>query len=201
MSSTGCGRKFLGGLDAGLCPLGRYGARMARPPVEVRRSRRRKRTVTAFREAGKVIVCMPAAFTKAQEEHWVITMLDRLDAAAARRRPSDDRLLTRASELSRRYLDGRVEPASVRWSSNQNARWASCTPPDATIRVSDRLKGVPPWVLDYVLVHELAHLLIADHSEEFWALVNRFPRTERARGFLDGLTHAAGWPADGDNAL
>ena len=174
---------------------------MARPPVEIRRSRRRKRTVTAYREAGKVVVCMPATFTKAQEEHWVSTMLGRLDATDARRRPSDDRLLARSRELARRYLDGRAEPASVRWSGNQNARWASCTPPDATIRVSDRLKGVPPWVLDYVLVHELAHLIIADHSDEFWVLVIRFPRTERARGFLDGLTHAAGQSPEDAEAL
>ena len=171
---------------------------MARPPVEIRRSRRRKRTVTAYREAGKVVVCMPATFTKAQEEHWVSTMLGRLDATDARRRPSDDRLLARSRELARRYLDGRAEPASVRWSGNQNARWASCTPTDASIRVSDRLKGVPHWVLDYVLIHELVHLIVAHHSDEFWALVNRYPRTERARGFLDGLTHAAGLPEDVD---
>lgn len=174
---------------------------MAHRPVEVRRSRRRKRTVTAFREAGKVVVCMPATFTKAQEDHWVTTMLDRLEAADARRRPSDERLLVRARELSKRYLDARATPQSVQWSGNQNARWASCTPTDAAIRVSDRLKGVPPWVLDYVLVHELVHLLIADHGDEFWVLVNRYPRTERARGFLDGLTHAAGQSPEDAEAL
>ena len=174
---------------------------MPETTVEIRRSRRRKRTVTAFREAGKVVVCMPATFTKAQEQQWVSTMLKRLDAADARRKPSDDRLLAKARDLSRRYLDGRADPASVRWSANQNSRWGSCTPEDAAIRVSDRLKGVPPWVLDYVLLHELAHLLIADHGDDFWALVNRYPRTERARGFLDGLTHAAGMPPDDAEAL
>jgi hypothetical protein len=192
MSSTGCGWKIFANLGARSSAACRYGAEMADPPIEIRRSRRRKRTVTAFRDAGKVVVCMPATFSKAQEEHWVSTMLQRLDAADARRRPSDDRLLARSHQLSKLYLDGRAEPDSVRWSGNQSSRWASCTPTDASIRVSDRLKGVPPWVLDYVLVHELAHLLVADHSDEFWALVGRYPRTERARGFLDGLTHAAG---------
>ena len=174
---------------------------MADPPIEIRRSRRRKRTVTAFRDAGKVVVCMPATFSKAQEEHWVSTMLQRLDAADARRRPSDDRLLARSRQLSKLYLDGRAEPDSVRWSGNQSSRWASCTSTDASIRVSDRLKGVPPWVLDYVLVHELAHLLVPDHSDEFWALVSRYPRTERARGFLDGITHAAGRSPEDAEAL
>src|SRR5690606_7597590 len=101
--------------------------------------------------------------------------------------------------LSARYLDGRAEPVSVRWSADQQSRWASCTPADGTIRVSDRLQGVPPWVLDYVLVHELAHLLIAEHTDEFWQLVDRYPRSQRARGFLDGLIYAAGLgPADSD---
>ncbi|MFW6205389.1 MAG: M48 family metallopeptidase [Actinomycetota bacterium] len=172
---------------------------MAEPIVEVRRSQRRRRTVTAYRENGKVIVCVPGAFSRDEEKRWVATMLQRLEAQEARRRPTDERLLSRARRLSTRYLDGRATPASVRWSSDQQSRWASCTPADGTIRISDRLQGVPPWVLDYVLVHELAHLLIAEHTDEFWALVNRYPRSHRARGFLDGMVYAAGLsPADGD---
>jgi predicted metal-dependent hydrolase len=165
---------------------------MDEPVVEVRRSARRRRTVTAFRENGRVVVCVPARFSKAEEQQWVDTMLRRLASKENRRRPSDDQLLNRARELSRRYLDGAAEPTSVRWPATQQARWGSCTPSDGSVRISDRLRGVPQWVLDYVLVHELAHLMIVDHRPEFWALVERYPRSERARGFLDGLSHAAG---------
>ena len=165
---------------------------MDEPVVEVRRSERRRRTVTAFRENGRVVVCVPARFSKAEEQQWVDTMLRRLATKENRRRPSDEQLLTRARELARRYLDGQVQPLSVSWSTSQQARWGSCTPADGSIRISDRLRGVPQWVLDYVLVHELAHLLIVDHRPEFWALVDRYSRSERARGFLDGLSHAAG---------
>lgn len=165
---------------------------MEAPDVEVRRSLRRRRTVTAFREDGRVVVCVPSKLSKAEERRWVEVMLERLAAQEKRRRPTDDALLARARELSKRYLDGRVEPVSVRWSSAQRARWGSCTPSDGSIRLSARLQGLPTWVIDYVLVHELAHLLISDHSTEFWELVGAFPRAERARGFLDGLSHAAG---------
>jgi predicted metal-dependent hydrolase len=165
---------------------------MEEPVVEVRRSQRRRRTVTAYREGGRVVVCVPARFSKAEEQRWVDTMLERLAARERRRTPSDSRLLVRSRGLSRRHLDGRAEPASVRWSADQNTRWGSCTPADGSIRVSDRLKGVPGWVLDYVLVHEMAHLLVVDHGPAFWALVDRYPRAERARGFLEGLGHAAG---------
>ncbi|TDE08792.1 M48 family metallopeptidase [Jiangella asiatica] len=166
--------------------------------VEIRRSLRRRRTVTAFREGGRIVVCLPSRLSKAEERRWVQVMLDRLAAQERRRRPSDGELLSRARELSRRYLDGRADPSSVRWSTAQRARWGSCTPSDGSIRVSDRLQGLPTWVIDYVLVHELAHLLVSDHGREFWDLVGRYPRAERARGFLDGYSHAAGRPTPSD---
>jgi hypothetical protein len=71
-------------------------------------------------------------------------------------------------------------------------RWASCTPADGTIRISERLREAPSWVVDYVLVHELAHLLEPGHDAPFWAWVHRYPRTERAMGYLEGLSAAAG---------
>ena len=158
--------------------------------VEVRRSRRRSRTVTAFREGETTVVCIPALFSKAEERRWVSTMLERLRAQDRRRRPGDDALTARAAELSARYLDGRAGPASVRWVENQTSRWGSCTAADSSIRLSTRLRGVPMWVLDYVLLHELAHLVEPGHGPEFWALLDGFPRTERARGYLEGLSAA-----------
>ncbi|GIG30469.1 YgjP-like metallopeptidase domain-containing protein [Cellulomonas marina] len=158
--------------------------------VEVRRSRRRLRTVSAWREQDRTVVAIPARFSPAQEREWVQRMLARLAAQERRRRPSDDELVARAAELSARYLGGRARPASVAWSSQQGRRWGSCTPADRSIRISDRVRGMPRWVLDYVLLHELVHLLHAGHGPEFWAEVNRYPRTERARGFLEGYSFA-----------
>jgi predicted metal-dependent hydrolase len=129
---------------------------MAHPAVvEVRRSNRRKRMVSA-------------------------------------RRKGDDELRRRSQELSRRYLDGRAEPTSVRWVPPMRTRWASCTPADGTIRISERLRDTPGWVVDYVLVHELTHLLEPGHDARFWAWVHRYPRSERAMGYLEGLSAAAG---------
>lgn len=169
-------------------------------PVEVRRSRRRSRTVTAYREGGRTIVAIPARFTRAQEREWVRRMLDRLATQEQRRRPSDDQLVRRAAELNQRYLGGRAVPSSVRWSGNQGRRWGSCTVADGSIRLSDRLRGMPAWVTDYVLLHELAHLLHAGHGPEFWAELEAYPRTERARGFLEGYSFAERAPGDGDDA-
>jgi len=164
--------------------------------VEVRRSRKRVRTVSAWREGERTIVAIPARFTHAQEREWVRRMLGRLAAQERRRRPSDTELASRATELSARYLGGRAVPTSVTWSTNQGRRWGSCTPTEGTIRISDRVRGMPRWVLDYVLLHELNHLLHAGHGPDFWAELEGYPRTQRARGFLEGYAFA-GEPAAG----
>jgi predicted metal-dependent hydrolase len=159
--------------------------------VEVRRSPRRRRTVSAYREGNKTIVLVPARFSRAEEQQWVARMLDRLAARERRRRPSDIGLLARAQNLSGRYLGGAAEASSVRWVDNQHGRWGSCTPADGSIRLSRRLLGMPGWVLDYVIVHELAHLIVPDHGPAFWKLVDAYPKTERAKGYLEGVAHAA----------
>ncbi|WP_220270009.1 M48 metallopeptidase family protein [Marinitenerispora sediminis] len=158
--------------------------------VEVRRSSRRRRTVAAYRDGEKTVVLVPASFSPAEEQRWVDRMLERLEAREEKRRPSDDALHARAAELAERYLGDMVRPASVRWVDNQNNRWGSCTPADRSIRLSRRLAGMPGWVVDYVLIHELVHLSVPGHGRDFWQLVKRYPKADRARGYLEGVSAA-----------
>ncbi len=158
--------------------------------IDVRRSRRRKRTVSAYRDGETIVVMIPARLSQAEERQWVATMVDRIATSERRRRLDDADLAARAQALSERYLDGLAAASSVRWVTNQNARWGSCTPVDGSIRLSTRLQGLPSYVIDYVLLHELTHLLIQGHGEEFWTWVHRYDRSERARGFLDGVAAA-----------
>jgi predicted metal-dependent hydrolase len=167
-------------------------------PVVVRRSARRRRTVAAFWENGTAVVAIPAHFSKAQESEWVHRMLAKLrlqgvrrSRGLGRRSPATDAALAEhAAELSRKYLGGRSVPSSVRWVSNQNSRWGSATPADGTIRLSDKLRPMPQWVIDYVLLHELAHLLVAGHNAAFWRLLEAYPETQRAKAFLEGVAFA-----------
>lgn len=167
-------------------------------PVEIRRSARRTRTVSAVERDGVLVVMLPAGMSAAQERHWVAQMRERLARQRARRdragARSDAELMRRAGELSRRYLDGRACPSSVRWVDNQHRRWGSCTAAHGTIRLSAALRDMPGWVQDYVLLHELAHLLVAGHGPGFWRLVERYERTERARGYLQGVVAAKTLP-------
>jgi predicted metal-dependent hydrolase len=147
--------------------------------VEVVRSARRRKTVQAREVGGVLRVSIPAGMTVADEERWVAEMVRRMERRAATEGVD---LPARADSLRRRY--GLPRPRAIRWVDNQEWRWGSCTPSDGTIRISSRLVKEPGWVLDYVIVHELAHLRVAHHNERFWELVRRYPRAERAHGFL-----------------
>ena len=159
--------------------------------VEVRRSKRRRRTVSAYRDGDRIVVLIPASLSRREEAEWVKTMVQRIEKSERRRRLSDDDLMERAVGLSNRHLGGLAVPDSVRWVENQNTRWGSCTPGDRSIRLSARLQAMPGWVIDYVLVHELAHLLESGHDAAFWAWVDRYPRAEKAKGYLEGFSTGA----------
>ena len=169
----------------------------ATPVVEVRRSSRRRRTVTAYREGQKVVVLVPASMSRADERRHVDALVARLLAREARTQAptGDEALVDRARELAQRYLAPEVgsvpTPTRVTWVGNQRRRWGSCTPAEGTIRLSDRLRPMPAWVRDYVLVHELVHLVEANHTPRFHALVAAYPDADRARGYLEGYADAA----------
>jgi predicted metal-dependent hydrolase len=153
--------------------------------VEVRRSARRKRTVAARLEGGNLIVFIPARMSHAEETVWVERMRRRLEQRERRRhRNSSGELERRAQEMNKRYFGGKLSWSSLTYVGNQNSRYGSCTVGTGAIRLSDSLLDMPGWVRDYVLVHELAHLIEPNHSPKFWALVGRYPLTERARGYL-----------------
>jgi predicted metal-dependent hydrolase len=147
--------------------------------VEVVRSPRRRKTVQARETDGVLRVLIPATMTAADEARWVAEMLRRVEQRSTGHTID---LEHRAAQLARRY---RLErPTTIVWSGQQEWRWGSCTPATGSVRISSRLTQEPGWVLDYVIIHELAHLSVPGHDRAFWAVVNRYPLAERARGFL-----------------
>lgn len=159
-------------------------------PVRVIRSARRKRSSHAsLHEDGTIVVRVPDRLTQRQQDEVVQTLVARLERKLRASVITDDELLERAHRLADEYLDG-IRATSVTWSSNMAQRWGSCSYESGRIRLSDRLAGAPDYVLDDVLLHELAHLVVPDHSPAFHALADVHPQHERARGFLEGLAHA-----------
>ena len=152
--------------------------------IKIVRSNNRIKTVSAREVDGVFVVQAPARMSDAELEPVVQNLLQRWQRRQDKQALDDSDLERRARELNRQYFGSKLRWKSIRWVSNQNKRFGSCTSTQGTIRLSHRLATMPAFVLDYVLVHELAHLVEANHGAGFWRLVNQYPRTERARGYL-----------------
>lgn len=155
--------------------------------IEVRRSTRRKKTIEAYRNGEKVIVSIPARMSQREANQVVDEMVKKIlhDEST----PNNEQLFVRAQQLNLQYLDGKAVPTSVQWSSRMSRIWGACTIEDKTIRISDRLRDAPNYALDYLLLHELIHILIPGHGADFKELLERYPELARAEGYFEGRTH------------
>jgi predicted metal-dependent hydrolase len=160
------------------------------PKVEIIRSARRKKTVGAKYVDGVIVVRAPARMSDAELQPMVEKLTARLMKQVRKTRLDDTLLQRRAQALNRRHFKGDLSWKSIVWSWNQEKRLGSCSRHNGTIRISYRVAEMPAFVRDYVIVHELAHLVEPNHGPDFWRLVNRYPRTERARGFVMGAGYA-----------
>ncbi|MEM7347167.1 MAG: M48 family metallopeptidase [Chloroflexota bacterium] len=152
--------------------------------IKIIRSKKRKKTVSAREVEGEFVVQAPATMSDAELKPVIENLQKRWEKRQAKTSLDDDALHRRAQALNRKYFDGKLRWESIKWVTNQNKRFGSCTPSQGTIRLSHRLNTMPTFVLDYVIVHELAHLVEPNHGKRFWELVYRYEKTERARGYL-----------------
>lgn len=158
--------------------------------IKIIRSVRRKKTVSAKLVNGVLEVRAPAGISDKELQRIIDNFQKRLQNSQRKRqlnKTSD--LAHRAQELNQRYFNGELRIKKIEYVTNQEKRFGSCTTTSGIIRISDRLARLPKWVVDYVLIHEMAHLKVPNHSREFWALVDRYPLAERARGYLMALGH------------
>jgi len=152
--------------------------------VEVRRSSKRRKTIEAYRKGDTIIVAIPARMSKREEERVVAEMVSKLGKDDLRLTSTE--LMARALELNSLYLGDKATPITVEWSSRMERIWGSCTIEERAIRLSNRLDDAPRYALDYILLHELVHLIVAGHGPDFKALLAGYPQLERAEGYLEG---------------
>jgi predicted metal-dependent hydrolase len=164
--------------------------------IEVIRSARRKKTISARMKGDTMVVRAPANISEAELQKAIDNLKTRMGRHLEKKALSNDDLEQRARMLNRRHFGGKLRWRSIRWVANQNKRFGSCTPTQGAIRISHRVGALPQWVQDYVIVHELAHLREANHGPRFWKLVDHYPLTERARGYLMALGLEEGEPDD-----
>lgn len=164
--------------------------------VEVRTSTRRRKYSTAFWQGDRIVVVLPGRLPAKHHDEIVDDLVSRVLTHRPHVSTSDDQLLARAAELADRYVDG-VRPTSIRWVTNQNSRWGSCSLASRQIRISHRLRAAPTWVLDAVVVHELVHLVEQSHGPRFRAIAARYPRMDEADIYLAGYSLGLGQAGPG----
>lgn len=154
-------------------------------PIKITRSTRRKKTVSAKLVNGVFEIRAPADISDRDLEPIINNLQKRLQKRQRKHQLNEtDELERRAQQLNQRYFSGELRIRRIEYVTNQEKRFGSCTIANGNIRISHQIAHLPKWVIDYVLVHEMAHLRVPDHSKAFWALVNSYPLTERARGYL-----------------
>lgn len=156
--------------------------------VRITRSKRRKKTASARLEDGVLSIRVPAALS----EEKIKSLVGKFNKSVRKKRKvenieRENWLVGRVERLNKKYFGGKIIYKTVKWSRNQKKIYGSCTFKRKVIRISSRLAKRPKWVLDYILIHEMAHLVEPNHSKNFWRLVNQYKRAERARGYLMGL--------------
>ena len=167
------------------------------PEFRVIRSSRRKRTLHAYRQNGVIEIHIPDRLSRRQEFEVIPEMIDLVLKRENRLRKSDGALLELSDLLLAEFLpEFNERPISVTWRVMRE-RWGSCTTVDKTIRISERLNTAPDYALRYVLFHELIHLRIAGHGDDFHELLARYPDKDRAEAFLEGYeAGSAGSPEE-----
>lgn len=159
--------------------------------VIVQHDARLKKTARWSLERGVVTLRVPARTSKTQAERLLAQITPQL--FVMKKRPStrtDAELEARAQALNKQFFDGELQWNSIRWVGNMRKRLGSCTtggPTDGDIRISTALQAWPIYVQDYVIAHEIAHRKHPNHSVAFWTYLARYPLTERARGFIEGV--------------
>jgi hypothetical protein len=165
--------------------------------VDIRTSQRRAASSNARMVAGRLVITVPELLTFDERETAIAGLVAKVQAKLGHSNGPD--LVGRARQLSGAYLGG-VECSSIVWSANQKTLWGSCSTQRRSIRISDQLMGAPAWVLDAVILHELAHLIVPDHDADFYNLVNRYEHTKAADHYLEGYSHGLGLAISSDDA-
>lgn len=164
--------------------------------VTIRPDRRLSKSFRWTRDEEGAIILRVPYHTPKGSVNWLLEQvtkqLKRQHKRTAGRTDAD--LHNRAGYINRRYFNGELTWSSIRWVANMQSRLGSCTnggSTDGHIRISERIRGWPQWVIDYIIAHELAHRRYAHHGPEFWAYLRAaYPQTDRALGFIQGVGFA-----------
>jgi len=153
--------------------------------IKILRSKKRRRTVSAHMVKDILMVRAPENIPENRLEKVVAELKARIERKHLKEELNKHEYLAlRVKEFNRQYFENKLNINSIEYVTDQNSKFGCCNYRTGCIRISHRISAMPQWVRDYVIIHELAHLAVPDHSKAFWDIVNRYKLAERARGYL-----------------
>ena len=153
--------------------------------VKIIRSQRRKRTISGRLVKNTLFVHTPVDMPEAHLEKIINNFKVRFERQRLKKELNEKEDLTGiAQRLNERYFAGKVKINRIEYVTNQSRKFGCCSYKSRNIRISHRLRTMPAWVRDYVIFHEIAHLVEPNHGKSFWNILSRYRLTERARGYL-----------------
>jgi predicted metal-dependent hydrolase len=164
--------------------------------VKVEADARLRKTARWMLRGDTISLRVPIHMKQAEIEKLIADIAPRIARQRKRaRRQTDVNLMERAAALNEQYFGGELNWHSIRWVNNMEHRLGSCTTggsTDGDIRISERIRKWPEYVVDYILAHEISHRKYPNHSQSFWDYLARYPHTQKALGFLEGIAFAEG---------
>ena len=153
--------------------------------IKIIRSPKRKKTVSARLNNGVLAVYAPSGIPDKELQPIIARFKERLLRKNLKKELDRKQDLKEIAEkLNKIYFGGRLQITAIEYSTNQNSRFGCCNLKTGRILISHRLAAMPAWVRDYVIVHELAHLIVPNHSQSFHDLTVKYKLEERAIGYL-----------------
>lgn len=153
--------------------------------VRVIRSKKRRRTAGAKLKGSVMHVSVPYSVSEEHLARLLISFKEKFNKTLLRKKLNFNKPLHEVAErLNKKYFAGSLNVGSIQYVTNQVRKFGCCYIDDASIRISHHIAAMPAWVRDYVVMHELAHLVVPNHSKAFWDIISRYELAERARGFL-----------------
>ena len=153
--------------------------------VKVIRTRRRRRSASARMVKDTLLVRVPHRISDEDLQSIIKDFTLKIEKKLLKKRLNTDKdLAKRAGELNKEYFSGKLRIDSIEYVTDQNSKFGCCDYGRRKIRIAHHVAAMPAWVRDYVLVHELCHLVHPDHGAAFWESVSRYKHMERAKGYL-----------------
>lgn len=153
--------------------------------VKILRSKKRRRSVSGRMIKNILVVRAPENMPEIRLQEVIAELKARIERKCLKEELNkSENLASRAEKFNKRYFENKLKVNSIEYVTGQKTRFGCCNFRTGSIRISHRISSMPQWVRDYVIIHELAHLVAPDHSKAFWDIVNRYKLAERAKGYL-----------------